>query len=75
MPSARYLTSETGGLPYAVAGMAGGPAMSAGTALIADGPVIAATAAWERRIVKRFFKGIERRLDGLDPLVLYTKRR
>ena len=45
MPSARYLTSETGGLPYAVAGMAGGPAMSAGTALIADGPVIAATAA------------------------------
>ena len=70
MPSARYLTGGAVGLPYAVVGMAGGPAMSAGTALIAGGPVINATAAWERRIVKRFFKGIERRLDGLCKLSL-----
>ena len=34
---------------------------------------------WERQVVKRFFRGIERKLDGLDPgpdpLLLFDKRR
>lgn len=71
MPSARYLTAGAAGL----VGTAGG----APGALVFGGLGIAPTAAWERRVVKRFFKGIERRLDGLDPgpdpLILFDKRR
>lgn len=71
MPSARYLTAGAAGLVGAVGGPPG--------ALVFGSLGIAPTAVWERRIVKRFFKGIERRLDGLDPgpdpLILFDKRR
>ncbi len=46
-----------------MSGAVGGPP----GALVFGGLGIAPTAAWERRVVRRFFKGIDRRLDGLDP--------
>lgn len=70
VPSARYLV---GG---AVVGIT---AVSSGVGIVIGGPMFAAAIAWERRVVKHFFKGIERRLDGLDPgpdpLLLIDRRR
>ena len=55
--------------------------LAAGTAAVTLGhawPTLAVI-PWERQVVKRFFRGIERRLDGLDPgpdpLLLFDKRR
>jgi hypothetical protein len=55
--------------------------VAAGTAAVTLGhawPTLAVI-PWERQVVKRFFRGIERRLDGLDPgpdpLLLFDKRR
>jgi TIR domain len=65
MPSARYLVGGAG-------------AITGHAALAVSPALFAATIRWERRVVKRFFKGIERRLDGLDPgpdpLLLFDKR-
>lgn len=70
MPSARYLTAGAAGLVGAVGGPPG--------ALVYGALGIAPTAAWERRVVRRFFNGIERRLNGLDPgpdpLIFFDKR-
>jgi len=70
LPSARYLTAGAAGLVGAVGGPPG--------ALVYGALGIAPTAAWERRVVRRFFKGIERRLTGLDPgpdpLIFFDKR-
>jgi TIR domain len=55
--------------------------LAAATATISAGhawPTLAVI-PWERRVVKRFFTGIQRRLDGLDPgpdpLLLFDRRR
>jgi TIR domain len=69
VPSARYL----------VGGAAAGiTVVTSGAGLVVGAPLLAAAISWERRIVKRFFKGVERRLDGLDPgpdpLLLLEKR-
>jgi TIR domain-containing protein len=52
--------------------LAGGAAagitlITGGVGAVYVGPPVVAAIAWERRVVKLFFKGIERRLDGLDP--------
>jgi len=69
MPSARFLVAGATGLVGAVGGVPG--------AVVFGGLGIAPAAAWERRVVKRFFTGIQRRLDGLDPgpdpLLLFDK--
>jgi TIR domain len=69
VPSARNL----------VGGAAAGITLATGGAgIIFGGPLLAAAIKWERRVVKRFYKGVERRLDGLDPgpdpLLLFEKR-
>jgi TIR domain-containing protein len=42
-------------------------------------PLLAAAIPWERQVVKRFFRGMQRSLDGLDPgpdpLLVFDRRR
>jgi hypothetical protein len=70
MPSARFVTGA------AAVGMT---VATGGGAIIYGAPMLAGAITWERRVTSRFFKGIQRRLDGLDPgpdpLHLFDKRR